>query len=186
MTKHIMVDLETMGTGSFAPIISLGATLFDPNVYDKKVISSFEARISLKSNATFGLISEADTIDWWMENTRDDARRELNKQEKLDLVDVLHGFRQWVSDTEEGYDEVAVWGNGVTFDNGILSNAYGRCDMARPWSYKGDRCFRTMKNLVGPNFKPVQYGTPHRSLHDAISQAFTLKKIVKKLGLVIP
>ena len=30
MTTHVMIDLETMGTGSYAAIISIGAVKFDP------------------------------------------------------------------------------------------------------------------------------------------------------------
>lgn len=192
MTKHIMVDLETMGTGSFAPIIALGATWFDPNVFDKKVFSSFEARISLKSNAEVGLVPDASTIDWWMGNARDDARRALNQQEPKELPDVLEGFTQWVHDIAQdeativgSTPDVTVWGNGATFDNVILTNAYGRCGMERPWSYRGDCCFRTLRAMA-PGVKTVEYGVGHRALHDAISQALTMKKIVKKLKLVIP
>ncbi len=29
--NHLMVDLETMGNGPYAPVISIGAVFFDPN-----------------------------------------------------------------------------------------------------------------------------------------------------------
>ncbi len=30
--NHLMVDLETMGNGPYAPVISIGAVFFDPNI----------------------------------------------------------------------------------------------------------------------------------------------------------
>ena len=32
--NHLMVDLETMGNGPYAPVISIGAVFFDPNIQD--------------------------------------------------------------------------------------------------------------------------------------------------------
>jgi exodeoxyribonuclease VIII len=76
-------------------------------------------------------------------------------------------------------EDVKIWGNGASFDNVILANAYRRNDLNIPWKYYNDRCYRTMKSLA-PHIKMEREGTHHNALSDAISQANHLIRIMAK------
>jgi hypothetical protein len=177
VTTHIMLDLETMSTNSYAAVVSIGAVKFDPNEKSVDVSNSFYTGITLASSMKAGLRVDAPTIEWWMEPEQLPARdRWLCVSPQVDLDEALLGFSEWYGND----DTVPVWGNGATFDNVILSNAYQALGIDRPWSYRADRCFRTIKSIVQPPVKPCKYGTEHHALDDAIAQALTLQRIVQR------
>ena len=174
MSTHVMVDLETMGTGSYAAIISIGAVKFDPAVKaNPELWPKFHTAVNLASSLKVGLRVDAATVNWWMSEERAEALKALRAHEPVDLDEALLGFMDWFGDPS-----LPTWGDGATFDNVILRNAFTLLGLDCPWSYKHDRCFRTIKNLK-PVTKPVKFGVGHSALDDAISQALTLCKIAK-------
>jgi len=175
MTTHIMVDLETMGTGNEAAIVSIGAVKFDP--MGAGVDDAFYVGVSLASSTAYGLKLDAGTVLWWMDKERDTARRALLASDFVDLPSALEGFGMWL-----GEKSLPVWGNGATFDNVILRNAYAKVGLDCPWSYRDDRCFRTLKNLA-PGVESPEVGMLHQALDDATAQALHMQQIVKHLGL---
>jgi hypothetical protein len=176
--EHVSLDIETMGTSSYAAMVALGAVKFDPNGKEVDVTDSFYTAITLKSSMKAGLRVDAGTVEWWMgvEGDRDIARHRWLDENKVDLDEALLGFSQWYGDD----DTVPVWGNGVSFDNVILSNAYQALGIDRPWSYRADRCLRTVTSIVQPSVKRPTYGDAHHALDDAIAQAMWLQRIVDR------
>jgi len=175
---HVMVDLETLGTSSHAAILSIGAAAFDP--WGKGVLDTFVMGVTLDSALKYGRV-DASTIEWWFSPSRADARLRLATHAQEDLDNVLFGFSEWVRRVADGA-QVNLWGNGATFDNVILSNAYAAVGYDRPWSYSGDRCFRTLKNtstVKAPKF----VGVAHDPLDDTVNQITWLQAIVKRQDL---
>jgi len=166
MKTQIMLDLETLGNKPGSVIVSIGAVKFS----EGKLLSYFYERIDAESCVKAGLQMNVSTIMWWLQQS-EEARAEIVKPGKS-LLEVLSLFSQWV-----GEDEVIVWGNGATFDNTLLSVAYDKVSMMRPWGYSNDRCYRTLKNLY-PEIKLVQEGVLHDALCDAISQTKHLMEIM--------
>lgn len=175
MTTHVMVDLETMGTGNEAAIVSIGAVKFDP--MGSGIDDAFYVGVSLDSSVAFGLKIDPGTVLWWMDKERDTARKALLASDFVDLPTALEGLAMWIGD-----GPVPVWGNGATFDNVILRNAYNKVGLDCPWAFYNDRCYRTLKNLA-PNIDRPELGTLHQALNDATVQAQHMQQIVKFLGL---
>ena len=167
--RHVMVDLETLGNNSNAVIISIGAVAFDLDS-NETFSDTFYSIIDPESCVRSGLKMDVSTVMWWMKQS-DQARKAFEK-EGSPLIEVLFGFAAW-------YPEGAkFWGNGATFDNVILSNAYSACDMKKPWGYADDRCYRTVKALY-PDVKVERVGVYHNAVDDAVTQA---KHLVAMLG----
>lgn len=160
-TNNIMLDLETMGNGSFSAIVSLGAVRFN----ELEVTDEFYTVIDLGSSMKLGLKPDASTIMWWLSQSLE-AQEELSSNPRP-IEEVLCAFGMWVGEVP------VVWGNGATFDNVILSNAYHLADIRRPWKYKNDRCYRTVKAMY-PEVPYVEVGIYHKGVDDARSQALTL------------
>ena len=183
MSEHVMIDLETLGKGSYAAIWTIGAVKFNPMNRDPDdnggpiVTDKFHVRINMKSSFALGR-ADAGTVEWWMQPERDLAREAIFRMPDVDLIEALDGFKEWFG------EDKPVWGNGATFDNVILSNAFGACNIERPWSYKSDRCYRTFKSLA-PDVKPINVGVAHGALDDALAQAWHMQRIVKHLGLTL-
>lgn len=177
MTTHVMVDIETLGKNNDAVILSIGACKFDP--MGDSIIDSFYVAIDPATCVANGLKMSVSTVMWWMDDQRDEARSRMMGEERLDLATALYGFSSWF-----GAESLPLWGNGATFDNVILRNAYAALGEEAPWMFWDDRCYRTFKNLA-PGIKITRIGTYHNALDDAISQAKHMQTIVAHLGLVL-
>lgn len=175
---HVMVDLETMGTGTKAAIIAIGAVKF--NIVDG-ITDTFHVGVDLASNKAVGMEIDADTVTWWLSEDRAEARRAWLALDKVDLGDALYGFAEWFNSDGEtevlAADIAGVWGNGATFDNVILRSAFAGAYIPSPWPFWKDRCFRTMK-VENPSVpEPMRQGTHHAALDDAVHQAKWLLNI---------
>lgn len=170
-----MLDLETMGNSKNAAIISIGAVLFDNNgLVDK---GEFYSEINLQTCIDCGLQMDASTVMWWMGQDSQAKRAFIDNNYAEHLIVVLENLSKWIS--KHKVEEV--WGNGASFDNAILSNAYTKCKIEQPWKFWNDRCYRTLKNLY-PSVKLNRVGTHHHALDDAKSQALHLVEIFKEMG----
>ena len=171
---HIMIDIETMGTRPTAPIVSFGAVAFDADGIHKK----FYRVVDLDSAVAAGAVIESGTVMWWLAQS-DDARAALTNDITEPLSDVLVAFHEFVSALPGGPGAVrGVWGNGATFDNVLVAEAYKRLDMLVPWPFWKDRCYRTVKNMF-PAVELIREGTHHHALADAETQALHLIEISK-------
>jgi len=173
-----MIDLETMGTSPTAPIISIGAVLFDA----EEIKERFYEVVDLKSAVDAGAVMEPGTVIWWMEQS-DEARAALTgKGEKIDRA--LELFSSLVDAVSLVNGLSGVWGNGAAFDNVILSEAYKRLDLRVPWPFWKDKCYRTVKGLY-PSVGIKRVGTHHNALSDAETQAEHLIRINEAAGGII-
>lgn len=168
---QIMLDLETLGTGHDAVILSIGAVKFTKD----EIIDRFHVAVDPLSCQVLGLRIDAETVMWWMDEERDDARRDLLTHERVDLASALTGLTLWID------GDRPLWGNGIAFDNVIIRNAYDAAGLECPVSFRNDRCYRTVKNLA-PAISLEHIGLSHNALHDAQSQAEHLQRILPYLG----
>lgn len=172
---HVMVDIETWGTGNNAIPVSIGAVKFTTT----EILDQFHVGIDPRSAQALGLTIDADTIMWWFDPERDEARRSWLSLDKVDIGSALLGFAHWCG---TGAPAVGVWGNGSTFDNVILRSAYDAAGLDYPVRFWQDQCYRSLKNRV-PYIEIVREGTHHNALDDAISQAKHLQAILMDRGL---
>lgn len=189
MSTHVMVDLETLGNGSDAHILSIGAVKFDST----GILDRFHVGIDLESCARSGLKSDVSTIEWWLDLTCDapEAWRAWKALDKVDVYNALDGFAIWYKDVGEFVpleptepDKQPLWGNGATFDNVILRNAFKACRLDFPVPFWLDRCYRTLKAMA-PEIKLERKGTHHSAVDDAESQALHLIRICKDLEITL-
>jgi len=173
--NNVMIDLETMGVNNNAAIVAIGAVAFD--IFENTLGPEFYQTIDLASSVENGGVMDASTVLWWMAQSKE-AQREFERP-GLEELTVLDYFEIYL---KQFGDDVKVWGNGASFDNVILSNAYRRYHLKAPWEYYNDRCYRTMKSLA-PHIKIKREGTHHNALSDAISQAKHLQRILAKPGV---
>lgn len=181
---HVMLDLETMGNSSTAAIVAIGAVVFNEEGFPTPA-REFYATVDLESSVREGMSVDASTVYWWLQQS-EEARKALLAPDKYSLPSALGAFARFIRECPEYTKdrEVCVWGNGATFDNVILSNAYKLCEMQRPWSYQGDRCYRTVRNLA-PRITVESVGVAHNALDDAKYQANVLIAIARELNIVL-
>src|SRR5574337_453612 len=108
----IMIDLETMGTEPFAPVIAIGAVRFDASdaasLRSSKEPGTFYQSITLESCLSVGLKPSASTIKWWLTNPEitPEARALFTDPTAVPLPNALDAFTDWYNSSED-----TVWGN---------------------------------------------------------------------------
>lgn len=172
---HIMHDIETLDTKTSAVVLSIGAVKFDKN----GIYGCINVRLNLDDQSNRSI--SANTVQWWMQQS-DAARAAISVCEKTPLVSTLELLADWYKETSVA----GVWGNGAMFDNAIILDLYEKAELPRPWSYKVDRCYRTLCAVaeLHPSID-IDYVRPtiaHNALADAVAQAENARLIMNALG----
>lgn len=182
--EDLMIDLETAGQGSKAAIISIGAVFF--NMSTGEVGEKFYVAVNPMSSLHYGEV-DGSTLQWWMKQS-DEARAVWNDKKAYNLKQALEGFNAFISRNKKGV--LRVWGNGVAFDNVILTNALNRLMLKKPWSHNLDMDVRTLvflgKEFLGKDYKRLvvesNTGVAHNALDDCLLQIKYCSKIYQELN----
>jgi hypothetical protein len=167
---EVMADIETLGTGSDAAILSIAAVKFD--VKANRVFSdpgnTFYRVIDLKSALEAGGTVEADTFYWWMEQGHA-ARTACARGKNIHINEALSSFLDWFP------SGATLWSNGSDFDKPIIESAMRRSHITPPWAYYKGRDMRTLKATILYLDLEISErdfsGTKHNALDDSINQA---------------
>lgn len=201
-----MLDIETLSTRDYAIIISLGIVYFNPNTRGT-IMERFYVTIDPEEAEKIGQRLSAATVVWWMTPDKRDAWEAWTKIAHFSPALACQGLQEWFAVVDTVYDsatetarlaalatpeqpdpridERIVWGNGPEFDNKLVRQMYELVGVAPPFTFRGDRDFRTMKSL--PNAKdccPPDQGTAHNAIDDATYQALWLQNINIRHNLV--
>lgn len=171
--KHVMLDLETLGTRPGCVVLSVGAVFFDANL---GLGAEFYSVVKRSHQVELGLHEDPDTMKWWARQS-EEAKRAVMAADEPDAPTVheaLAAFQRFIKlDTN-----VKVWGNGADFDNPILAHVHHSVELKQAWNTYNGRCYRTLKNIApGPKIERV--GTYHNALDDAKGQALHAIQLFK-------
>jgi len=166
------IDLETLGTRCTAPILSIGVQQFDIDTV--RMGAKLYIEVDIDSAIRAGRV-QADTVTWWITQNKDAQRVFAESENKKHLATALAELTTWMRSKSFA---PRVWGNGATFDIGILEYAYdhGAVGLKEPWHFKNIRDIRTLvetaTSLRGFDRSVVKsVGTSHNALDDATYQA---------------
>jgi exodeoxyribonuclease VIII len=174
MAKHIMCDLETLGTGPNAAVLSVALVVFDD---DDKMFQTVDSYYGKTNKKTITGDIDAGTVMWWMEQS-DAARSELRTDSSTSPE---YKVARDVSEFLRDHSDALLWGNGASFDNVILRSLLKRHNLEWPIKYSNDRCYRTVKAMFPQVPKPEFRGTQHNAWDDAVNQAEHLYAILQHL-----
>lgn len=167
--KHVMIDIETLGTRPGDVILSIGAVKFS---LQDEITEKFHVTIDVESSKALGMRAQKSTLEWWSKQS-EEARAAAFKGE-LKLENALTKLTMWMPPT----DFAVVWGNGANFDNNLLAAAYRIAKLDVPWHYWNDRCYRTISAMFLKT-KIERVGTGHNALDDAMTQALRLIRVAQ-------
>lgn len=177
VVRDVMLDLETMGTGTDAAIIAIGAVGID--VIRHKVLdeAKFYCVIDLNSAVENGGTISPATVLWWMQQG-EAARKEFTSGNCMGIRKALTDFENFMT----LWDFEGVWGNGAGFDNVVLRSAYLSTGIKTPWGFRQDRCYRTFDQMYGHlAITNERQGVHHNALDDAIYQATRLVEVLSHI-----
>lgn len=167
---HTMLDLETLATDSNAQIISIGAVNFNKN----EILGRLKLNVIPDPADVF--TTDPQTALWWIKQSQE-ARDALWYPEGVRLKEALRQLNEF------GKLSTGLWGNGATFDNVILRNAYLKMKVKCNWRFREDRCYRTIINICPNPAHFKRLGPHHDALADAETQASYLMFILNSYNL---
>jgi hypothetical protein len=170
MSSHLMIDIEGLGTGPDAAILTIAAQSFDPfgtGYYDRH----YYARITLESQENRRI--QDDTLAWWatQPEAQAEAFAEDNRVPLDQALDELYRLA-WQHDY--------IWAQGPTYDVNILEHAYKSYNKTQPWQFYRIRDSRTVLSLWPERPVPP---TSHHALEDTRKQINILQQTLKHLNV---
>jgi exodeoxyribonuclease VIII len=180
--SHIVdfaIDLETASLAPNAAIVQIGAYCLQSDI-------SFGERIALTSYETIQSAgpfkADRNTMEWW--DMQPSEIRNYVFGGQLTIIEALQKLNQYIEAQKNCWqaDVIRVWGNGSMFDNLILTHAYDVTGVVRPWSYKGDMCYRTLRALYPEVQAPTAEVRKHDAVYDAMYQGKHLRAILQHIG----
>ena len=166
-----MIDIETVGTGPEACILTIAAQSFDPmgqGYYPRH----FYARIDTDSQP--GRNIEQGTIDWWATQPAEAQQEAFGEDNRVPLNSALEELGRMI------WQSNLIWANGPTFDCTIIEHAYKSYNKPLPWKYHKVRDTRTIYSLW-PELPRA--AASHHALQDCRRQIDMLQATLKHLNI---
>jgi exodeoxyribonuclease VIII len=143
VSSDLMIDLETLGTGPDAAIVSIGALHFDRHSANLHQAVSFYRVIGLEgwSHYEFGEI-DASTFRWWLGQSKaaqDSLFSAEAQRAAVSPLGALDGLCQFIEESKPD----AVWANSPNFDIRLLHALARRGGRTLPIDFRAERCTRT-------------------------------------------
>lgn len=207
---EVMIDIESLGTLVGAPVVTIGAVLFDPYKCDSSqamLDRSINLRIDLADSIKYSTLGanpedSGQTIRWWFEQS-DAAIKALVVGEVLSAQEALIKLHRFCNERGKFVDKEffnglsglpkvnRFWAKDPDFDMRLLEHYYkhpGLRGAEIPWAFWANRSVRTVQDLAWPEGgidRPTFEvpGVAHDARWDAIQQAMTIQAAMLRLNL---
>ena len=184
--SDVVVDLETLGTGDDAQVVSIGAVRIRLDGRDdletiREPARCFYRVLDRVDQMRRGRSINADTQEWW--DSQSEEAREVFDEPGEDPTVVLEDFAEYCGGAKR------MWGNGNMFDNAILRSLFNDYEMEYPFKFWSDLDMRTLTYLwnkltgwVSKGKRPdIHVGVAHNALDDAQTEALQMQKMYQDL-----
>lgn len=177
MSKDLMLDIETLGVNSTAPILSVGYCWFNYDKPEIEVVGKNHIHFDVNEQTKhYGRVIDADTVKWWFAQS-DAARSAVFGQNPTSFPSFIDRLTEMLNLADH------VWAKGPDFDCNILQSMVRAAGRDYRWPFYKHRCVRTMLALFPTLHSHVQMeGTAHNALADAVHQANQIRAIASALG----
>lgn len=196
MTLDLMIDIETFGETPNAPIVQIGACMWDMDepinfARLQENDKTFFANVDLQSSLNLGRKVDGSTIYWWMEQS-EEARQSL-LHERRSLREAFMYFVSWMQRKDPDISFMTpfagrVWAWPTSFDLVIMHSSHRDLypQTRLPWRRRMETDARTYCTAAGirgvddPAPKRSD-GIAHSALDDALAQAAEVQRAYWKL-----
>lgn len=172
-----MIDIETLGVGDKAPIISVAAVLFNLHTGEYSDRFNYEEvlhkTVSLEENVRYGFNIEPGALRWWLKTDPSLLSKTIDNysNDHTSLKQVIGKLNILCLDKY-------VWARSPSFDIKHLQRAAKACNQPLNISYQKEMDARTLQNLYPEVAKSV--GKPKKA-HDALQDCIHQIKMVSEI-----
>jgi len=193
VSKHLFVDVETLGTESNAVLLSLGMVYADFSedfTYDQLIETGFYVKFDANEQKEMGRTMEKGTIEWWKKQDKEVFDSEVRvKPTDVKLLDGLNQAAEWIASVP-GYSRKTgtVWTRG-SIDDMVLGSVCKQAGRAPLFPFYLVRDVRTAVDILyGSHNGYVDIDAPmpniqkHNPTVDAALDAMMLRYGVPVVG----
>lgn len=177
---HLMVDVETLGTGANAVVTEVGWCEFELDA-----VGLFHSSACFKLNVDAQIKANRlitwETICFWLD--QDDIARKALRSDGAGRYPIEEFCSEFTNERDWATIE-GVWSHGANFDLPILESLFAFCGLKTPWDYYCVRDTRTMLWLAG-GMKIPKTELQHSAEADAIAQALTMQMAYAKIKGIV-
>lgn len=183
--NDLMIDIETAGSRSGSAILTIAAVWFDAQAEPSDMPTQFSdgdpailyERVELQSCLDNGLVVDAATLNWWMNqapSAREEAFTHTSRVTLPWMVDRL------IYHFTPGQRQCGrVWSHGASFDIPIVEAAIRAIPRNIPWEYWNIRDTRTLYEVA--EIDRTKPALPHHAVFDAFAQIHDVQRAYRKL-----
>lgn len=188
---HLMLDLETFGSGDDAQILQISAVAYELNgvVLDPHELLQYDDRWFDAVVEPYYGGRDASNVAFWGGLEAATALERINMQPRTSIDAALDKFTAFVGRWlgKRG----SIWAKPTTFDLRILRGAYREAKKKTPWEWTQEQELRTLlwaaKKVPRTNFRVPDMSTTgfvqHYALHDCVTQAIQAQAAFRALSL---
>lgn len=186
--RHLMLDVECLGTRAHAPLAAIGAVVFEPDT--GIIVDFYYEKIDFTTSVAAGGVIDPETVKWWLKQSTD-AQLQLvgsvNEGTALTLEDALLKFGEFVQRNQSSPRQgLKHWANGANFDPVILEDTYARLKRRSPLVFWKSLDVRTIVEMgrqcgIDPKAEMAGLGSPHKALDDCHNQINYVSEIWQKV-----
>jgi hypothetical protein len=169
----LMIDIETLGTGPTATILTIAAQVFDPLGEGFPQHRHFYARVDTDSQPNRTM--DNSTLEWWAQQPEIAKNEAFSEEGRVHLASCLESLGKLIWQANK------IWANGPTFDMNILEHAFKEAGQNLPWMFYNVRDARTVYALYPDLSIPP---TTHHALEDCRRQITMLQNTLKFLNII--
>lgn len=171
MKKHVMIDIETLGTSADAVILSIGLVHFDPAT--GRIVKSHEFRCDQAAQPMRKI--DPNTVAWWSRQSKEAQDRLVQAPLYQSPTAMLHDVRQWLHAVCSSQWDLALWAKGPSFDMILCRHMADQLGVKWKGHFSREYCVRTMlliaESMGWQDIIAMEPELAHGAEADAIHQA---------------
>ena len=199
---ELMLDIESLGIKAGAPVVTIGATMFDPYAFDsgdELMRRALLIRVDVSDTIELSDHVSGGTLRWWFEQN-DQAIKALVGDDAVSMKEACKRLYDYCLDrgaymNQREFDGITefpktnrFWAKDPDFDMRLMEYFYDHPNikMPTPWNFWSNRSVRTVQDLAWPDGERPNFevaGVAHDARWDAVTQAMSIQAAMHRLGL---
>lgn len=176
MTKHAMIDMETLDTKPSATVLTIGGVKYNP-YDDNEPENGFYYKIDIEEQNEIGRTATDATIEWWSKQDQEAQEEAFSENDRISVEELRQNLAKWLQDVDE------LWGHGYGFDMTILKDLFTSAGHPVPWNFWIERDSRTLFSILPDDPRNLMQTNKHNAYWDAYYQAMAAKIAFRQLGV---
>jgi hypothetical protein len=181
--KHVMIDIETLGSSADAVILSIGLVHFNPST--NEIVSSAEFRCPRKLQEDMGRHVDPQVEAWWSRQSPEAQARLTEEPLYGNVNKMMSDVWKWLDNVCSNPWDLGIWAKGPSFDLVLCRDLAKQLDQKWKGHYSREYCVRTMLMIAKAkgwdDILGMEPELAHGAEADAIHQAKQVMAVMRRL-----